>query len=294
VSPPAAWLDSHCHVHEDADPVALLERAGAAGVSMVVCVGTNEDTSRAALDLVGRDNIGDRAGWSDEAGSSGQAESTESSGCVVPELFATVGLHPHEASRGTEGMARLLEGLSGAPGGFHAARLVGIGECGLDYHYEHSPRDAQRDAFISQIAMAREHDLTLVIHTRDAWDDTFAILGKERLPERVIFHCFTGGLEEAKRCIDLGAWLSFSGIVTFKNAGALAEAASWCPADRLLVETDSPWLAPVPYRGQRNEPAYVVAVGERVAGLRDVAPEDLAEVCRGVTCRAFGLLDPGS
>ena len=124
-----------------------------------------------------------------------------------------------------------------------------MGECGLDYYYEHSPRDAQRRAFAEQIALAGDHDLALVIHTRDAWPETFDILGAEGVPERTVFHCFTGGPEEARRCLDLGAWLSFSGIVTFKAAADLREAAALCPLDRMLVETDSPYLAPVPHRG---------------------------------------------
>jgi len=132
--------------------------------------------------------------------------------------------------------------------------VVGIGECGLDYHYDFSPRPAQREAFAAQVALANSSGLALVVHTRAAWDDTFDILQAQGVPERTVFHCFTGGAHEARRALDLGAWLSFSGIVTFKNATDIREAAALCPLDRLLVETDSPYLAPVPYRGQPNRP----------------------------------------
>jgi TatD DNase family protein len=140
-----------------------------------------------------------------------------------------------------------------------------VGECGLDYHYEHSPRDVQRDVFARQIALAHAHRLPLVIHTRAAWDDTFAILDREGVPERTVFHCFTGGPLEAEACVARGAWLSISGIVTFKNADDVRAAVAVTPLDRLLVETDSPFLAPVPHRGQRNVPAHVGLVGAAVA-----------------------------
>ena len=151
-----------------------------------------------------------------------------------------------------------------------------MGEAGLDYYYEHSPREAQRAAFADQIQIAHQRNLPLVIHTRDAWDETFDILRAESVPERVIFHCFTGGPDEARRCLELGAFLSFSGIVTFKNATGVAEAARMCPNDRVLVETDSPYLAPVPHRGRTNQPAHVADVGRFVADLRNSAVDEFA------------------
>ena len=140
-----------------------------------------------------------------------------------------------------------------------------MGECGLDYYYDHSPRDAQRTAFAAQIAIANERRLPLVIHTRDAWDDTFDVLATEGVPERVVFHCFTGGPDEAARALATGAFLSFSGIVTFKGATDVQAAAASCPLERMLVETDSPYLAPVPHRG-RDQPAGVGAGGRCPAG----------------------------
>ena len=149
--------------------------------------------------------------------------------------------------------------------------LVAVGECGLDYHYEHSPREAQRAAFAAQIALAHEYGLALVIHARDAWDDLFDVLAAERVPERTVLHCFTGGPDEVDRCLRAGMYVSFSGIVTFKNAADVRAAAARCPLERLLVETDSPFLAPVPHRGRTNEPSYLPFVGEADRGGQGAA-----------------------
>jgi TatD DNase family protein len=162
--------------------------------------------------------------------------------------WASVGLHPHEATDGVEGVAGLLAHEIAVGDGV----VVAVGECGLDYYYEHSPRDVQRTAFAAQIALAHAHELALVIHARDAWDDLFDILAAEGVPERTMLHCFTGGPEELDRCVHAGMFVSFSGIVTFKSASEIREAAARCPLDRLLVETDSPFLAPVPHRGRER------------------------------------------
>jgi TatD DNase family protein len=178
-------------------------------------------------------------------------------------VWATVGLHPHDAVQGVPSILALLD----APG------VVAVGECGLDYYYDHSPRDVQRQAFAEQVALAVARDLPLVVHTREAWDDTFDVFAAEGVPATTVFHCFTGGPAEARRCLDLGAYLSFSGIVSFKTADDLRAAAALCPADRLLVETDSPYLAPVPHRGRPNQPAYVPFVGAAVAAARGAPVE---------------------
>ena len=154
------------------------------------------------------------------------------------EIYATVGLHPHDAKEDLAPVAALAR--SGHP------RLVGIGECGLDYFYEHSPKAQQRQAFAAQIALALELDLALVVHARDAFDDLFDVFASEGVPPRTVIHCFTGGPDEAVGCLERGCDISISGIVTFKNAEALREAARLVPLDRLHVETDSPFLAPVP------------------------------------------------
>ena len=175
-------------------------------------------------------------------------------------MWATVGLHPHDAVNGVESIVPLLD----------ADRVVAVGECGLDYHYDHSPREVQRDAFAAQVALAHRaraaarhpHPRGVGRHVRGA--------GGRRRARRTIFHCFTGGADEARRALDLGAYLSFSGIVTFPSADDVRAAAALCPADRILVETDSPYLAPVPHRGQRNQPAFVPLVGARVAEVRGV------------------------
>src|SRR3954452_2062125 len=181
-------------------------------------------------------------------------------------VYATAGVHPHEAKGGIEG----LEALLAEP------EVVAVGECGFDLHYEHSPRDAQRDVFAAQVELALDHDLALVIHTREAWTETFDLLAATGVPERTIFHCFTGGPVEARRCLDLGAHLSFSGIVTFKTADELRAAAALCPLERLLVETDSPYLAPVPHRGEANRPALVPLVGAAVAAAKGTSVDAVA------------------
>ena len=247
------WADSHCHVPYEGLDAAAVDEALAAGVGRLVSVGTDAAQSAAAVALAG----------------------------ARPEVWATVGLHPHDAREGVD----TLEALLSPP----AARVVGIGECGLDYHYDHSPREMQREVFAAQVQLALRHRLTLVIHTREAWEDTFAVLGTEGVPERTVFHCFTGGPTEARRALGLGAWLSFSGIVTFKGAGEVREAARLCPPERLLVETDSPYLAPVPHRGRPNRPAWVAVVGEAVAAARSEPAGTVEDATWAATAEAFGL-----
>lgn len=246
------WTDTHCHLEDDRMDLgtdATVRAALEAGVSTMVTIGCDADTSRAAIAVASRHN----------------------------QVWATVGLHPHEAQHGT---AQLLP-LIAEP------RVVAIGECGLDYYYEHSDRASQRTAFAEQIALAHQHGLSLVVHTRDAWDETLDILDTEGVPANTVMHCFSGGPAEATLCLDRGMFLSFSGIVTFKNAADLREAALLCPEDRLLVETDSPYLAPVPHRGKQNQPAFVAVVGNAIAKLRGVAPEHLAAATSTNARRAF-------
>ena len=195
-------------------------------------------------------------------------------------VWATAGVHPHDA---TEGTAALREVVAGAIGG---DALVAIGECGLDYHYDHSPRPTQLSVFAEQVALANDLDLPLVIHTRDAWDDTFAVLDEVTMPRRTVFHCFTGGPAEAEACVGRGALLSISGIVTFPGAQDLRDAVLATPLGSLMVETDSPYLAPVPHRGRTNQPAWVGLVGAELARLHEV-PTD--EVARTTTANAAGF-----
>jgi TatD DNase family protein len=263
----AGWFDSHCHVQEEfrqdgdqragadgdegAPLEALLTRARTAGIDRMICIGTGATTSAQAVAV---------------------ARATVASG-EAPRAWASIGLHPHEASEGAGAVADLLARELAAGDG----AVVAVGECGLDYYYEHSPRDAQREAFAAQIALARQHDLALVIHARDAWADLFDVLAAEGVPERTVLHCFTGGPEEVARCLDVGMYVSFSGIVTFKNADDVRAAAARCPLDRLLVETDSPFLAPTPFRGKTNEPSYLPYVGEAVAAVKGCDADEIKE-----------------
>ncbi len=249
------WVDSHCHVpyregRFDVDE-DVLGVARAAGVTAFVTVGTDRAQSLAGIDVAGRH----------------------------PDVWATVGLHPHDAKDGSATVADLLD----------RPRVVAVGECGLDYHYDHSPRDVQRIAFAEQVAWAAERDLALVIHTRSAWDDTFAVLAEVGVPERTVFHCFTGGPDEARRALSAGGHLSFSGIVTFPGAPEVRAAAALCPADRLLVETDAPYLAPVPHRGRSNTPAWVPVVGAAVAAARREPVEAVERATSANARRLFGL-----
>jgi TatD DNase family protein len=259
------WTDAHCHLQDrylsGDEQVATnaretLARAYEAGVDRVVVVGTDAQTSAEALAI------------------------TEIGGPV--EIYATVGLHPHDAL--DDIAPTLFLARKGHP------RLVGIGECGLDYFYEHSPRVAQRQAFATQIGLAHELDLALVIHARDAFDDLLDVLGSEGVPPRTVIHCFTGTTADAEACLDLGCDISISGVVTFKNAESLREATKIVPLNRLHVETDSPFLAPVPHRGKPNEPAFVSIVGEFVARLRGEEVSAFRDATARNTARLFGLL----
>ena len=310
-----AWFDSHCHVQDrylesgvgpgdgpsgdlgtDGRGVdaleEMLEACRAAGVARLVCVGTDPESSHQALSLSRRSQEGVL-------------------GADAPAIWATAGLHPHDADSGghpgagddpggptavgvgVEAIRRIIDrerSTSGrsAPEPVHRP-LVAVGECGLDYHYDHSPRDVQRRVFAEQVQLAHEYDLALVIHVREAWADLFDVLVGEAVPERAVVHCFTGGPDEARAILDLGMWISFSGIVTFKKADDVREAAGLCPLDRLLVETDSPFLAPVPHRGRTNEPAFVPLVGAAVAGAKGLDPEVVAQASWRNAGSVFGL-----
>jgi TatD DNase family protein len=248
-----SWVDSHCHL-QLAGGDAHVARARAAGVDWMVCVGTDLATSQEALELAAQHS----------------------------NVYAAVGLHPHEASS-LAAEWEMLEPLVSDP------RCVGVGEAGFDLYYEHSPRAEQETAFRWQIRLASKLRKPLVIHSRDAWDDTFRVLDDEGVPSPAIFHCFTGGPAEAEAALERGCYLSFSGIVSFRNAESLRDAARLAPLDRLLVETDSPYLAPEPYRGKENEPAYVVAVGEALARARGASVDDIAAVTRANAASVFGV-----
>ncbi len=245
------WIDSHCHLPVGDTATAVVAAAREAGVNGLINVGTDAASSAAAV----------------------------TAAQIHDGVWATVGVHPHDATNGIEEILGMVD----------KPRVVAIGECGLDYHYDHSPRSVQREVFATQLALAKEHDLALVIHTRDAWDDTFSILETEGVPERSVFHCFTGGPDEASRGLSLGLMLSFSGIITFPSAGELREAAALCPLDRMLVETDSPYLAPIPHRGKKNQPAFVPLVGEALAAEKGVSVAEVARATKQNTEALFHL-----
>ncbi len=241
------WFDNHCHLTTGAArgavaPEDAVAEAAASGVTRLLTVGCTVPDSTEAIEIAARfDNV-----------------------------WATAGVHPHDAKGGTDGLVELFE--RDGPD-----RPVAVGEAGLDYHYDHSPRPVQADVFAEQIQLAHTLDLALVIHCRSAWADTFAVLDEQGVPERTVFHCFTGGPAEARQALDRNCYLSFSGIVTFPSAPELREAAALCPADRILVETDAPYLAPMPHRGKPNKPAHVAIVGTFVAEHRGESPQSLAE-----------------
>ena len=251
-------VDSHCHVDMpefDADRDEVIARAREAGlVEMLVVGGVDEAQGhRRALDVASR-----------------------------YRLPATAGVHPHEAKLADDRVYDELRGLAAE------GRIVAIGEIGLDFHYDHSPRPVQRDAFRRQLRLARGVGLPVVVHTREADDETAAILEEEGAGEAGgVIHCFTGGLDLARRALALGFCISFSGIVAFPRAATIQQVARETPADRLLVETDAPYLAPPPHRGKRNEPAFVVEVARRVAELRGESVETVCTAVRASYARLF-------
>jgi TatD DNase family protein len=250
------YIDSHCHLYDTRGVPAgqVVDAARAAGVKVMVNVGCDGATTAAAIALAGTDD----------------------------NIVATAGLHPHDAADGIDTILAYVDD----------PEVVAIGETGLDYFYDHSPRDVQREVFAAQIALAHDRRLPLVIHSRDAWEDTFDVLLGEGVPAQTIFHCFTGGPDEARRALDLGAFLSFSGIVTFPSATDVQAAARLCPSERMLVETDSPYLAPVPHRGTTNQPANVVHVAGFLAQLRGQAVDEVRRSTVAATLAAFPGVHP--
>jgi TatD DNase family protein len=232
------WIDSHCHLDGERfaeDREAVIDRALAAGVTKMLTIGTGDGPPD--LDVAIR--LAER----------------------YPCVWASAGVHPHDASKWTAACAPMLRERMGHP------RVLAMGEIGLDYHYDFSPRDVQQRVFIEQMEIAAEAGKPVLIHTREAWADTLELIEQYWVPTGLpgVMHCFSGGPAEAARCLAMGFTLSFAGVVTYPKAPELREAALATPLDRMLVETDAPYLAPVPLRGKRNEPAYVAKTGEMLA-----------------------------
>ena len=258
------FVDSHCHIdgpEYDADREDVIARARAAGVTTMLNVGTGDPHSGAferAVDL---------------------AEKHE-------EIYAAVGVHPHDAKLFDDKAEQCLLELVR-----QSRRVIAWGEIGLDYHYDHSPRDVQREVFQRQLCIARELNLPVVIHSREADDDTITILREELTGyERSgVMHCFGGSLTMARRAIDLGFFISFAGNLTFKKAEDLRDIARQLPLDRLLIETDCPYLTPVPFRGKRNEPARVIETARCLAGLHGKECEEIGRITSENFVRLFRL-----
>jgi len=251
-------VDSHCHLDFPAfadDFPAMLERARAAGVQTLQTISTRLATVDTILDVASRD----------------------------PDIWCSVGLHPHEAATEEDVSPDRIVALSDHPD------VIGVGETGLDYYYEHSPRERQQESFRNHIEASRRTGLPLIVHARDADDDIVAVLREEYEagPFPGLIHCFTAGPELARAALDIGFLISISGIVTFKKAENVHAAAREVPLDRLLVETDSPFLAPVPHRGKRCEPAFVARTAAAIAELRRIDPSCLAEATTDNFFRLF-------
>lgn len=260
------FVDSHAHLdvpHYDADRAEVINRARRSGVEMMLEI-CGSDVAKGSLDI-------------------GLKLAEE-----YPFIYAAIGVHPHEASLYDDALERKLLAMS------DHEKVIGWGEIGLDYHYDHSPRDAQRRVFRRQLQLALERRLPAIIHTREAEDDTIQIL-RENWADvggseiGGIIHCFTGTQKLADAAIEIGFHISFSGVVTFKNAEELRDVARSAPMDRLLIETDCPYLAPLPYRGKRNEPAFVRETAAKLAELKGVGVEDIARAASGNFKRLFKL-----
>lgn len=250
------WFDSHCHLHlcETARPDQIVEAATAAGVTEMLTVGIDVSSSRRSVELA-RD----------------------------PRVHAAVGLHPNSADEWTDEVATVTEELAEAP------EVVAIGETGLDFYRDYAEPDNQRRAFRDHIALAKRFEKALVIHTRDSLDTALDLLAEEGPPTRFVFHCWSGDEMQLARAVELGSHVSFAGNVSFKNAQKLRVAAKAVPSERLLVETDAPYLTPEPHRGRPNEPGHVALVGEAVARARGEDPGSLARVTTTNARRFFGL-----
>ncbi len=260
---PVILIDSHAHVDAadfDADRQAMLDRARSAGISKLLTIGNGPEVEK----LAAASALAEQYDW----------------------IYFAAGIHPHDAKDAGEAKYEALERLARLP------RTIAWGEIGLDYHYDHSPRDIQDQVFRRQLRQARAAKLPIVIHCRDAWPDCLGILEQDWRSSGLggVFHCFTGSLEEARTGMDMGFLVSFAGNVTFPKAQNLRDVARQLPLDALLLETDSPYLAPVPHRGRRNEPANVAEVARTLGNVRNLAADEIANATTSNFCRLFGLV----
>jgi TatD DNase family protein len=255
-------IDSHAHVDVsdfDPDRDAMLARARSAGVGMMLAIGNGPELDKLGAAIP----FAEQHDW----------------------IYASVGIHPHEARHATDAHYRELDQLARHP------RVIAWGEIGLDYHYDHSPRDVQAQVFCRQLEQARAAKTPVVIHCREAWPDCLKILDEEWRSSGLggIFHCFTETMEEARRGMEMGFLVSFAGNVSYPKAQNLREVARQIPLDHLLIETDAPFLAPLPHRGKRNEPAYVAEVARTIANVRNLAADEVARGTSENFRKFFGL-----
>ncbi|MBP6964900.1 MAG: TatD family hydrolase [Armatimonadetes bacterium] len=252
-------VDTHCHLnHPDlaGDICGVLERAAQTGVGRIICAAFDMESSETAVEQA----------------------------CGFGAVYATVGIHPHDASRMLPGDEGRLKSLC------REEKVVAVGETGLDYHYDHSPRETQREVFRLHIRLACEVGLPVVIHSREAAEDTLDILEDEGVPPRgAVLHCFSGDDAMARRALELGCFLGIAGPITFRSAASFRETVSRVPLERLLVETDAPYLAPHPHRGKTNEPAYILLVVEALASVLSIPATTAAEVTTANAVRLFKL-----
>ena len=254
--PTGVLVDTHCHLHLlDAPAEEVVAGALAEGVGHLVDVGVDLDSSRQAAANAAR----------------------------LPQVSATAGVHPHDADGFDDAALSELRRLLADD------RVVGVGETGLDYHYDNSPRPAQRAAFAAHVGLARELDKTLVVHCREAFADVLAVLDGEGAPPRVVFHCFAGDERAAARVVEAGWYVSFAGMLTFRNAPELRAACAAVPLHRMVLETDSPFLSPHPYRGRPNRPGRVAVTARTVAEVHGVPVEQVAQVTTATAAEAFRL-----
>ena len=252
------WIDTHCHLATkefEADLPDVLARAREAGIKTMIVIGAGD----------GLEGNNRAVALADQHAN----------------LWATVGIHPHDAKQSMEGLKKIA---------LSSKKVIAIGEIGLDYHYDHAPREVQQKRFAEQIALAKELNLPIAIHSREAWEDTIRIVREAGpLPKAGVFHCFGGDLREADQALDLGFYISISGIVTFKKAANLLEVVQKIPLEKIVIETDAPFLAPVPHRGKRNEPAFVKLVGEKIAEIRGITSEEVSRIIKNNTKQLFGI-----
>jgi TatD DNase family protein len=253
------WFDSHCHLYELGDDLAVagaVARARAGSVDEMLVPGVELDSSLRAIEIA-----------------------------IDQRVWAAVGIHPSETAEWKESSMAAIEQLVGHP------RVVAIGETGLDFYRDHAPADLQRANFAAHIELAKTHSKALIIHTRESAGAALDMLEQHGAPERLVFHCWSGAEIELRRALELGAFVSFAGNISFKSAEPLRDAVQIVPPDRLMVETDSPYLTPVPHRGTPNEPAYVAFVGAAAARARREPIEQLAAATSGNARRLYGVAE---